>query len=200
MQAWNQAISNSVAEQKKAIAASAAQANDANQSSNTMIWVFGTLSLLLGGLTAWIITQSLTKPLSQALASVDAVARGDLSVMSNDTTQDEIGQMLRASDEMVAMLQRYSHETTLMIHKHAGEDISHRMPESFPGIYGELAQGINTMMFEHLNAIVDAIAVLEEYARGDLRRDARRLPASRAFLHESMDAAKASLLAINTET
>ncbi|MCT8358660.1 methyl-accepting chemotaxis protein [Xanthomonas citri pv. anacardii] len=199
MQAWNQAISNSVAEQKKAIAASAAQANDANQSSNTMIWVFGTLSLLLGGLTAWIITQSLTKPLSQALASVDAVARGDLSVMSNDTTQDEIGQMLRASDEMVAMLQRYSHETTLMIHKHAGEDISHRMPESFPGIYGELAQGINTMMFEHLNAIVDAIAVLEEYARGDLRRDARRLPASRAFLHESMDAAKASLLAINTE-
>ncbi|WP_126942001.1 methyl-accepting chemotaxis protein [Xanthomonas sp. BRIP62418] len=199
MRAWNQAIAESVAEQKKAIAASAAQANDANQSSNTMIWVFGTLSLLLGGLTAWIITQSLTKPLSQALASVNAVARGDLSVMSNDTTQDEIGQMLRASDEMVAMLQRYSHQTTLMIHKHAGEDISHRMPESFPGIYGELAQGINTMMFEHLDAIVDAIAVLEEYARGDLRRDARRLPASRAFLHESMDAAKASLLAINTE-
>ncbi|RXD58256.1 methyl-accepting chemotaxis protein, partial [Xanthomonas perforans] len=35
--------------------------------------------------------------------------------------------------------------------------------------------------------------------RGDLRRDARRLPGSRAVLHESMDAAKASLLAINTE-
>ncbi|PPU38316.1 methyl-accepting chemotaxis protein [Xanthomonas arboricola] len=199
MQAWNQAISESVAEQKKAIAASAAQANRANQSSNTMIWVFGTLSLLLGGLAAWIITQSLTKPLSQALVSVSAVARGDLSVKSNDTTHDEIGQMLRASDEMVAMLQRYSHQTTLMIHKHAGEDISHRMPESFPGIYGELAQGINTMMFEHLDAIVDSVSVLEEYARGDLRRDARRLPASRAFLHESMDAAKASLLAINTE-
>ncbi|PPT77583.1 methyl-accepting chemotaxis protein [Xanthomonas arboricola pv. populi] len=199
MQAWNQAISESVAEQKKAIAASAAQANHANQSSNTMIWVFGTLSLLLGGLAAWIITQSLTKPLSQALISVSAVARGDLSVKSNDTTHDEIGQMLRASDEMVAMLQRYSHQTTLMIHKHAGEDISHRMPESFPGIYGELAQGINTMMFEHLDAIVDSVSVLEEYARGDLRRDARRLPASRAFLHESMDAAKASLLAINTE-
>ncbi|KTF29345.1 chemotaxis protein, partial [Xanthomonas translucens pv. translucens] len=44
-----------------------------------------------------------------------------------------------------------------------------------------------------------AIAVLNEYANGDLRRDARRLPGSRVVLHESMDAAKASLLAINTE-
>lgn len=199
MQAWNKAISESVAEQKRNIATSAAQATQANKRSNAMIWIFGALSLLIGGLAAWMITQSLTKPLSQALASITAVARGDLSVKSNDATGDEIGQMLRASDDMVAMLQRYSDQTATMIHKHAGEDISYRMPESFPGIYGELARGINTMMFEHLDAIVDSMAVLEEYARGDLRRDARRLPATRAFLHESMDAAKASLMAINTE-
>ncbi|WP_343229638.1 methyl-accepting chemotaxis protein, partial [uncultured Xanthomonas sp.] len=69
----------------------------------------------------------------------------------------------------------------------------------FPGVYGELSKGINTMMFEHLDAIVEAVEILNEYANGDLRRDARRLPGSRAVLHESMDAAKASLLAINTE-
>ncbi|WP_295938629.1 methyl-accepting chemotaxis protein, partial [uncultured Xanthomonas sp.] len=76
---------------------------------------------------------------------------------------------------------------------------SHRMPQDFPGVYGELSKGINTMMFEHLDAIVEAVEILNEYANGDLRRDARRLPGSRAVLHESMDAAKASLLAINTE-
>src|SRR5690606_36542506 len=90
-------------------------------------------------------------------------------------------------------------QTRHMIEQHAGPDISHRMPEDFPGIYGELAVGINTMMFEHLDAIADATDVLQDYACGDLSRDARRLPGTRASLHESMDAAKASLLAINGE-
>src|SRR5690606_18115371 len=82
---------------------------------------------------------------------------------------------------------------------HADQDMSHRMPEDFPGVYGELAVGVNTMMFEHLDAIVDAIEVLNQYAIGDLSRDARRLPGSRAVLHESMDAAKVSLMSINGE-
>ncbi len=106
---------------------------------------------------------------------------------------------LVAMDVMQQQLQRFSSETARMIELHADKDMSHRMPIDFPGVYGELSKGINTMMFEHLDAIVDAIAVLNEYANGDLRRDARRLPGSRAVLHESMDAAKASLLAINTE-
>ncbi|WP_230941150.1 methyl-accepting chemotaxis protein, partial [Xanthomonas translucens] len=95
--------------------------------------------------------------------------------------------------------QRFSSETAQMIELHADKDMTHRMPLDFPGVYGDLSKGINTMMFEHLDAIVDAIAVLNEYANGDLRRDARRLPGSRAVLHQSMDAAKASLLTINTE-
>ncbi len=106
---------------------------------------------------------------------------------------------LVAMDVMQQQLQRFSSETARMIELHADKDMSHRMPIDFPGVYGELSKGINTMMFEHLDAIVDAIAVLNEYANGNLRRDARRLPGSRAVLHESMDAAKASLLAINTE-
>ena len=66
-------------------------------------------------------------------------------------------------------------------------------------MYGQLANGINTVIFEHLDAIVDAIEVLNQYAIGNLAPDARRLPGSRAILHESMDAAKASLLAINSQ-
>ncbi|WP_439333557.1 methyl-accepting chemotaxis protein [Xanthomonas hortorum] len=107
--------------------------------------------------------------------------------------------MLKATDEMVHTLERFSAQTKVMMHMHAGEDVSHRMPTDFPGVYGELAGGINTMIFEHLDAIIDAIGVLNEYAQGDLSRDAARLPGTRAVLHEAMDAAKASLLAINTE-
>ena len=80
---------------------------------------------------------------------------------------------------------------------HAGPDISHRMPTDFPGVYGELAVGTNTVVFDHLDAIKDAIAVLNQYAAGDLSPNARRLPGSRAILHESMDAVKAGMQAVN---
>ena len=153
------------------------------------------LNLLLG----WAIGGSMLDAVGRALGAVRGVARGDLSVRTGDHGRDEVGQMLRATDEMVHMLERFSHQTRTMTRLHAAEDISHRMPTDFPGVYGELAAGINTMMFEHLDAIQDAVVVLQEYADGDLSRDARRLPGSRAVLHEAMDAAKASLLSINGE-
>ncbi|MBB5943655.1 methyl-accepting chemotaxis protein [Xanthomonas sp. 3307] len=159
----------------------------------------GLAVLLVSGLLGWTITRSLTGPLSRATRAAEAIADGRLDNDVSTTARDEPGRLLVAMDRMQNQLRRFSSETTLMIELHADKDMSHRMPQDFPGVYGELSKGINTMMFEHLDAIVDAIGVLNEYANGDLRRDARRLPGSRAVLHESMDAAKASLLAINTE-
>ncbi|WP_374011598.1 methyl-accepting chemotaxis protein [Pseudoxanthomonas koreensis] len=159
----------------------------------------GGLLVLLNMAIGWAIGGGILDSVGRALASVRGVSRGDLSVRTGEHGHDEVGQMLQATDGMVQMLERFSAQTRHMIEQHAGPDIAHRMPEDFPGIYGELAVGINTMMFEHLDAIADATDVLQDYARGDLSRDARRLPGTRASLHESMDAAKASLLAINGE-
>ena len=163
-----------------------------------MTFVGGGLVLLTMGI-GWAIGHSVLEPVARALAAIRGVSRGDLGVRSGHHGSDEVGQMLKATDEMVHMLERFSRETSTMIRLHAAEDISHRMPEDFPGVYGELAHGINTMMFEHLDAFRDAIGVLDRYAHGDLAQDARRLPGSRAFLHEAMDAAKQALLAINGE-
>ncbi|MBB5876298.1 methyl-accepting chemotaxis protein [Xanthomonas sp. 3498] len=164
------------------------------------VMIAGGLSvLLISSLLAWTITRSLTGPLGRAIRASEAIADGRLDNDVTTEARDEPGRLLVAMERMQAQLQRFSSETALMIELHADKDISHRMPQDFPGVYGELSKGINTMMFEHLDAIVDAIGVLNEYANGDLSRDARRLPGSRAVLHESMDAAKFSLLAINTE-
>jgi methyl-accepting chemotaxis protein len=166
----------------------------------TFIMTFvGGFLVLLSMAVSWVIGQSVLEPVARALRAIRGVSRGDLSVRTGHHGGDEVGQMLKATDEMVHMLERFSHETRDMIRLHAAEDIDHRMPEDFPGVYGELAGGINTMMFEHLDAFRDAIGILERYADGDLSQDARRLPGSRAFLHEAMDAAKQNLLAINGE-
>ncbi|HIE5354727.1 TPA: methyl-accepting chemotaxis protein [Stenotrophomonas maltophilia] len=176
-----------------------ADANATHRAS--MIAIIGCIVLLslLAAALATVISRAVTGPLGKAVQAIQAVARGDLSVSTRATSNDEAGKMLSATAEMTAMLRRFSEQTQLMAQMHAGPDISHRIPEDFPGVYGQLASGINTVIFEHLDAIRDAIDVLNQYAVGNLAPDARRLPGSRAILHESMDAAKASLLAINTQ-
>jgi len=154
---------------------------------------------LVAATLAVVISRAITVPLGKAVHAIQAVARGDLSVTTQATSADEAGRMLAATSEMTATLRRFSGQTQQMVEMHAGPDISHRIPEDFPGVYGELAHGINTVIFEHLDALRDAVDVLNQYAIGNLAPDARRLPATRAFLHESMDAAKSSLLAINTQ-
>jgi len=164
-----------------------------------VLLVICALVTMIGIVMAWAIANSVSRPVEQAVRAIRGVASGQLDVDTDYDGNDEVGEMMRSTSEMVTTLRRFSAETKTMIKKHEAENIQHRMPQDFPGVYGELSSGINTMMFEHLDAIVDAIGVLNEYARGDLRRDARRLPGSRAVLHESMDAAKASLQSINTE-
>ena len=183
----------------KLMQARIAEANATHHSSVVAIITTVVLLALLAIGAGVVIARAITRPLGQAVHAIKSVARGDLSVSTRATSNDEVGQMLVATGEMTAMLRRYSDETRKMAEMHAGPDISHHMPIDFPGVYGELAVGTNTVIFEHLDAIKDAIAVLNEYAAGDLSRDARRLPGTRAILHESMDAAKASLLAINTQ-
>ncbi|MBN6151043.1 MCP four helix bundle domain-containing protein [Xanthomonas sp. AmX2] len=175
------------------------KANATHRASVIAIVACMVLLSLIAAALAVVISRAVTGPLAKAVHAIQSVARGDLSVNIQAASADEAGKMLTATRDMTLMLRRFSGETQRMAEMHAGPDIGHRIPEDFPGVYGQLAVGINTVIFEHLDSIKDAIAVLNQYAAGDLSQNARRLPGSRAILHESMDAAKASLLAINTQ-
>ncbi|MCI2261384.1 methyl-accepting chemotaxis protein [Xanthomonas indica] len=198
-QKWQDAIARYADLQATRSSEAYAAATAAMARGRAMLIAGGLAVVLVSSVLAWLITRSLTVPLNRATRAAEAIADGRLDNDVATEARDEPGRLLQAMGGMQTQLQRFSSETALMIELHADKDMSHRMPQDFPGVYGELSKGINTMMFEHLDAIVDAIGVLNEYANGDLRRDARRLPGSRAVLHESMDAAKTSLLAINTE-
>ncbi|MFL9582032.1 methyl-accepting chemotaxis protein [Stenotrophomonas sp. AB1(2024)] len=177
-----------------------ADANATHRTSVVAIIITVSLLTLLAVAMGVLIARAITGPIRHAMHAIQSVARGDLSVtIAASTTADEAGRMLAATRDMTLMLRRFSSDTQQMVEMHAGPDISHRIPEDFPGVYGQLAVGVNTVIFEHLDSIKDAINVLNQYAAGDLSQNARRLPGTRAILHESMDAAKASLLAINTQ-
>uniref|UniRef100_E1TBS6 Methyl-accepting chemotaxis sensory transducer n=2 Tax=Pseudomonadota TaxID=1224 RepID=E1TBS6_BURSG len=73
------------------------------QSRSLMI---GTIAaaLVLGVLLGFVISRGVSKPLAQALDAANRLAEGDLTVRVESKNKDEVGQLLRAMQNMIARL------------------------------------------------------------------------------------------------
>ncbi|MBO9767135.1 MULTISPECIES: methyl-accepting chemotaxis protein [Xanthomonas] len=166
--------------------------------TRTLTLIGGALVALVIGL-CWLIASAMAAPLRAASRTAEAIASGRFDNDIRVESRDETGQLMHSMQQMQTQLQRFNGEMQTMIRLQQGENIAHRIPEDFPGDYGTLAHGVNTVVFEHLDAINEAMDVMSDYGRGDLRRDMRRLPGQRAALHQALDTVKENLSAINSD-
>ncbi|HEY5672784.1 MAG TPA: methyl-accepting chemotaxis protein [Malonomonas sp.] len=86
--------------------AAAKQSGEAS-SASAIFWqlVVVCCSIVIGGLLGFIITRSLSKPISQGVALADEIARGDFSQRLNLQRGDEVGKLAKALDGMAENLQ-----------------------------------------------------------------------------------------------
>ena len=84
----------------KAVAQADADAAQSYQAVLWGIWLMVAIALALGTAIAWILTRSLTVPLSQAAATADRIADGDLTALVQSSRGDELGDLLRALARM----------------------------------------------------------------------------------------------------
>ncbi|MHB1334276.1 MAG: methyl-accepting chemotaxis protein [Sulfuriferula sp.] len=75
-------------------------------SARIMVFLLTGLALLLGGLAAWLITRSITRPINRAVKVAQTVAGGDLTSQIEVTSKDETGQLLQALKDMNDSLSR----------------------------------------------------------------------------------------------
>ncbi len=73
--------------------------------ARTMLIALGGVAVALGALCAWLVTRSITRPLSEAVRIAQTVAAGDLTSRISAGSGDETGQLLLALRDMNASLQ-----------------------------------------------------------------------------------------------
>ncbi|MGX6603216.1 methyl-accepting chemotaxis protein [Micromonosporaceae bacterium Da 78-11] len=79
-------------------------AADAAASARTLMIIAGLISLALAALLAALVTRSITRPLGATVATLDAVAGGDLTVRAPADGADELGTMGRAVNTTLDVL------------------------------------------------------------------------------------------------
>ncbi|MBF0453433.1 MAG: MCP four helix bundle domain-containing protein [Magnetococcales bacterium] len=97
-------LSGMVESQRTLLKGDVAQIESLNAEMVTLNIIFAILGLLLSVLFGRFITQSITKPLSQGVAFAKQVAAGDLTAHISSESQDEIGELVRALEQMSQQL------------------------------------------------------------------------------------------------
>jgi methyl-accepting chemotaxis protein len=90
--------------QEKAMDRASGEAQARGQWLQIVLWAATAVGLLLGGLTAWWVTRSITGPLGTAVAALRELEAGNLAVQVRGGRRDEVGQMLQALTNTVQSL------------------------------------------------------------------------------------------------
>ena len=88
------------------MAADVAQANERSRAAKVDMVVASALALLLGAVTAFFITRSITQPIERAIELAERVAAGDLTARVRASGKDEVARLTAALQHMVENLHR----------------------------------------------------------------------------------------------
>jgi methyl-accepting chemotaxis protein len=102
--AWQDAIDRNMAIQVEAAAAEHKEAGAAYDSARSLMIGLGVVALLFGTIVAFVLTRSITTPLSEASQVADRLAEGDLTASIDNTSRDEVGQLMTSMQNMISKL------------------------------------------------------------------------------------------------
>ncbi len=91
--------------QKSVVTQAVNESNDGILLGRMLMIVLGAIAVLVGIVTAWLITRSITRPLNEAVGLAGAVARRDLTQDINPQGNDEVTRLENALLDMVNGLQ-----------------------------------------------------------------------------------------------
>ncbi|KAF0215074.1 MAG: methyl-accepting chemotaxis [Geobacteraceae bacterium] len=99
--AYFKAVENLISFQGKLMDKAGVEAAQNYKTSRNLIIGLLSLSFVLAGIIAWLVTRSITRPISQAVDVSDRVAAGDMSLEIEVDRRDETGRLLASMKEMI---------------------------------------------------------------------------------------------------
>jgi methyl-accepting chemotaxis protein len=85
-------------------------------------------------------------------------------------------------------VQTFIQEMTRMSEEHEAGDIDIRIDVNrFTGAYHSMANGVNRMVEGHINVKKSAMAVVDEYAKGNFEPTLEQLPGKKAFINNTLN-------------
>ncbi|RFB70633.1 MULTISPECIES: methyl-accepting chemotaxis protein [unclassified Herbaspirillum] len=109
------AVETLIAHQNELMHVASKEVEEEYREARNLVIALSAIALVFAGLIAWLVTRSITSPLSRAVKVAETVAAGDLTSQFDASGKDETGQLLRAlrsmNDNLLDIVSRVRHGT-----------------------------------------------------------------------------------------
>jgi len=151
------------------------------------------LTVLAAVVVGWLVTASITRPLTKALGVAQQVAAGNLDA-EIEADESEIGQLLAPLAKMQGTLVQFEVAQTEMAQQHAKGMLDYQMPvHALEGAYRSMGESINKLVRSHIDDTMQVVHTVTHYADGNLDVSMPRLPGDKARISEAIDKVQQSL-------
>ncbi|HEX8962116.1 MAG TPA: MCP four helix bundle domain-containing protein, partial [Rhodocyclaceae bacterium] len=145
------------------------------QSAVTLMLAISGGAALIGLLLAWLVTRSITRPLTEAVAAANAIAAGDLSTVIVVDSSEETGLLKAAMKSMQDNLVKIVGEIRDIVAAANRGDFSTKMDlAGKAGYTKELSELLNQLSDTVDTAFKDVVRVASALAHGDLSQKVTR--------------------------
>ncbi|MFW5701812.1 MAG: methyl-accepting chemotaxis protein, partial [Bacteroidota bacterium] len=139
-------------------------------------------------------------PVNVTAEYVDRISKGDIPPKITDEYKGDFNEIKNNLNQCIDSLNSLIGDMNHMSTEHDAGDIDVRMDEDkFAGAYREMAKGVNTMVFGHIDVKKRAMGIVKAYGEGDFDKVMEPLPGKKKFINESLDQLRANLLNFNKE-
>jgi methyl-accepting chemotaxis protein len=136
-------------------------------------------------------------PLNVAAEYVDRISKGDLPPRITDTYAGDFNEIKNNLNACIDNLTCVMSVLEEVIGKQKSGDVESRCDVSgLTGAYGKLVAGINDALDAISIPVLEATAIMNEYAKGNLTREMRALPGKQIVLTNGMNAIRTNVQAL----
>jgi len=140
---------------------------------------------------------AVTGPLNVAADYVERIAKGDIPPRITESYQGDFNIIKNNLNTCIDALNGLIDEMNQMAAEHERGDIDVKVDEGrFQGGYRTMAKGLNDMVFGHIAVKKKAMAVFEEFGRGNTDASIEKLPGKKAFINETIEQVRGNIKAL----
>ena len=140
------------------------------------------------------------KPIKVSQTYVNQISNGDIPEKITEDYKGDFNESKDNLNTLIDNLNNFKGDMISMSNEHNKGDIDNFIDESkFNGTYKEMAQGVNAMVSAYVNENKNAMAIVEEYGKGNFNKSLDKLPGKKIYVNNTLDNLKNNLTSLTTE-
>jgi len=149
---------------------------------------------------AFYISRIITNPIRAILSDAGEISAGNLNINNSYRSKDEVGQLSDAFGQIAATLNGLMDGMSKMAKDHDLGEIETKVDGSqFRGAYKDVAEGVNKMVFSHVDSLLLIINILNSIAKGQFEISVPQYPGKKAVLNQAIESIKNALTSVSAE-